>query len=356
MKKVRTIAHIVGSLNFGGAERFVIDLCSSQRNRGYNPTIISLGATTDPLIPEAKDQQIPVNVIKGGRTGKQLKLLLKLNHFDVLHIHSPHALKFLALLLPILSKKKIIYTRHGAAPLKAKKWKRLHKFARKYIDALSFVSEEAMSNFQDVHQWKKLPILVVDNGVNLTDITPSSFDQKSDKIRLGSVGRMVPLKNQIGLLKAVKNLSPLDRQKIEVHFFGDGDCFADLKCFHDQHLLDTKVVFHGMVRERDLIYKSFDVLLVTSETEGLSIAIIEAMAYQRAIIATNVGGNPRLVENQATGWLVPYDDSKELAKCIQQLINNPSLISEMGLNGMNKVHSKFSIDASADKYETLYFQ
>jgi glycosyltransferase involved in cell wall biosynthesis len=352
MKSVRVkikVAHIVGSLNIGGAERFVIDLCSAQKKLDIKPAIISLGSPRDPLITECNTNNIPVASYGGGSLVKIFRVLLVLLKFDVIHIHSPHALKFLNSLLPLLNKK-IIYTRHGASPLKQKKWSDLHLKASKYVDVITFVSQEGLNNFKGKHKWHNTPHLVIDNGVIISPITK----QKSDILRIGSVGRMIPLKHQISLLNAAQCLPVKSQNNIALHFFGDGECLNALKDFHQHNIANVNVNFHGMVSDRELIYSNIDVLVVTSETEGLSMVIIEAMANRIPVIATDVGGNPKLVISEQTGWLFEYDDNKQLSEYIQCFIDNPQLITEYGDNAFEYISANFSIDAAANKYIELY--
>ncbi|MEH6625344.1 MAG: glycosyltransferase family 4 protein [Motiliproteus sp.] len=354
MNKPITIAHVVSSLKIGGAERFVIDLCIAQQKRTMSPCIISMGAVDDLLVAEALEQKIPVKVLVGNKAYKQLQMLLSFRKQQVIHVHSPHSLKFMTLMLPIFRKKKVIYTRHGAATLKSKKWTRFHQFAAPYINAISFVSEESSKNFHLDHDWNSTPSFVIDNGVNVDNLKPIPTENQVGKVRLGSVGRMVELKNQICLLQAIDSIDTTTRKGIEVHFFGDGECAPQLKQFHQARLNDVTIKFHGMQRDRDQIYNSFDTLVVTSETEGLSIAIIEAMTYQRSVIATDVGGNPRLVEDNVNGWLTAFNNPEHLAGCIKQLMAEPALRNGMGIAGREKALLRFSIDATAKKYEQLY--
>lgn len=343
------VAHIVGSLNIGGAERFVIDLCSVQKQLDMKPAIISLGNPDEPLVSECKVKKIPVASYGGGSLIKIFRVFLVLLKFDVIHIHSPHALKFLNLMLPFLNKK-IIYTRHGAAPLEARHWLDLHIKANKYVDAITFVSQEGLDNFQAKHKWHNTPSLVIDNGVLISPVAK----KQSDNLRIGSVGRMIPLKHQINLLNAVQRLPIKSQSNITLHFFGDGECLNLLKQFHQTHIANIEVNFHGMISDREFIYSNIDVLVVTSETEGLSMVIIEAMANRIPVIATDVGGNPKLVINEQTGWLFNYNDDEKLSEHIQCFIDNPQLVIEYGDNAFEYISANFSIESAAKKYGQLY--
>ncbi|GGW86905.1 glycosyltransferase family 4 protein [Alteromonas halophila] len=348
------IIHVVSSLNVGGAERFVIDLCQVQQKQGYQVSILSLGNQHDELVEEAGHKGITANVVsqvKGWRLLQSYRLLVKA---DIIHFHSPHAIKLFSPIIGALQKRIMVYTRHGAAPLHAPHWQRLHKKIRPFVNAITFVSNEGKQNFQSIHAWSGLPMEVIDNGIDIDAINVTDNRRDSTLLRLGSVGRMVKLKGQHFLLEAIAGLTKERRQRVTVEFFGDGECRKELQQFAQTNLPDTRITFHGMVDNRDDIYNAFDVMCVTSETEGLSLAVIEAMAYKKAVVATNVGGNPKLVEHDTTGWLFEYADTETLKTLINKLIDEPTLAQKMGANGREKVAQAFSLNITADKFNQLY--
>lgn len=348
---VLKVAHIVGSLNIGGAERFVIDLCETQKNNDIQPIIISLGTPGEALEQECEKLNTPVFSFKNTLVLKLIRVFLQLKKCDVVHIHSPHALKFVYPILSLLSVK-IIYTRHGAAPLTATHWVNLHKKANKYIDAITFVSQEGLENFHRVHQWDSVPNYVIDNGVLIKPVDKKL--SKQARFKIGSVGRMIPLKNQISLLRAVTLLPKSLQEQLEVHFFGDGGCLKLLQAYDTEQNWQTKVVFHGMVNDRNIIYSSFDLLAVTSETEGLSMVIIEAMANKIPVVATNVGGNPKLVIDDTTGYLFDYNDDDKLAQLLSNFLENQQSFIDLGEQAFAYIQENFSLDSTAKKYAQLY--
>ena len=345
------VAHIVGSLNVGGAERFVIDLCRTQKQNEQQSIIISLGQPGEQLEAECVAGNITFFSSGSSTVVKLIQVFLRLRKVDVIHVHSPHALKFIQPVISFL-KGKLIYTRHGAAPLKAEHWKKLHIKIQPFINAITFVSQEGMENFKKHHHLPLVPHSVIDNGVIIEPV--KTLVKSNNKLRLGSVGRMIPLKNQLCLLKAVKQLDAELQSKVELHFFGDGECLSNLIAYHNEFLPKLSVTFHGMVNDREKIYSNIDTLIVCSETEGLSMVIIEAMANKIPVIATNVGGNPRLVKHGETGWLFEYNDDKKLAEQVLNLINNRMLVNEIGVRALSYISENFSIRSSANKYTELY--
>ena len=339
------VAHVVGSLKIGGAERFVIDLCEVQKNNDIEPVIISLGQPGEDLERECHQLNTPVFSFKNSLFIKLAKVFSQLRKCNVIHIHTPHALKFIYPLLPFLSAK-CIYTRHGAAPLAASHWVKLHLKAEKYVDAITFVSQEGADNFQKTHDWKTVQSSVIDNGVLIQSIEKAK--PESAVLRVGSVGRMIPLKSQITLLQAASLLPLSVQEKLEIHYFGDGECMSILQDYDEQQHWPVKVFFHGMINDRDKIYSSFDVLAVTSETEGLS------MANRIPVLATNVGGNPKLVIEGETGHLFDYSDDKTLASLLIAFAENTQTIKTLGDNAFSYIKDNFSLDTSAKKYAELY--
>lgn len=347
-----SIIHIVSSLEVGGAERFVIDLCQVQRSSGAQVAILSFGKPSDALVTECDNKHIQVFHTENGRFGKWRCALSAMKGFKVIHFHSPYPLKFLLPVLPLCLFKQVVYTRHGADPLAGSAWRWVHRIAQIFVNQVSFVSQEGAEVFERSHGWKDKKKHVIDNGVNLSEVQIKR--SSSSVFRLGSVGRMVALKNQISLLKALLLLNDEIRTNIEVHFFGNGDSLEQLTAFADAHDLNQQVSFHGMVNDRDTIYNTFDTLVVTSETEGLSLAIIEAMAYRCSVIASNVGGNPKLVEDNKNGFLFEYNDTVALAKLITTLYDDLLLRESYAEYSRQKVERHFSLSACAKKYSLLY--
>ena len=95
-------------------------------------------------------------------------------------------------------------------------------------------------------------------------------------------------------------------------------------------------------------------MVVTSETEGLSIAILEAMAFGKPTIATSVGGNVRLVKDKETGMLFECNDDDRLAEILQLIVSKPELIRDWGEKARQLVARDFSLDKTAETYHRLY--
>jgi glycosyltransferase involved in cell wall biosynthesis len=120
--------------------------------------------------------------------------------------------------------------------------------------------------------------------------------------------------------------------------------------------LDVKkdVLFLGKRNDVPAIISNLDVSVQSSTSEGLSNVILESMAAGKPVIATNVGGNPEMVVNDITGYLVPPADSSAMAGAITALLQEPDKAKAMGAAGKRLVEEKFSKKAMVEKYENLY--
>src|SRR5690606_3028853 len=138
---------------------------------------------------------------------------------------------------------------------------------------------------------------------------------------VGSVGRLVELKNQrmlIACMPALLEAHPGTRLVL----VGDGPLLAGLRaCAQSFDVLD-QVVFAGAHDDVAALLPALDVFALPSRTEGLSIALLEACAAQRAIVATAVGGNPEIIEDGVTGRLFASEDQAALCGLLLELLDN----------------------------------
>ena len=247
--KPKNVLHILSSLNIGGAERFVIDLAIEQRQSlKLDSAILSFGEEDNVLVAECIKNNIPVHFVKGSRFEKIQTFKRIVSGFDVLHFHSPFTLLFTCYSPILCRRKKVIYTRHGAEPFNQFKWRMMHKITHSIVDQITFVSNEGQAVFSQVNGWQSKPQSVVDNGILIPrENRQQCVEQENVKIKLGSVARMVPLKNQICLLKAVSLMPKSLANKFEIHFFGNGPCEKLLKSAAADSAFPDDVYFHGML-------------------------------------------------------------------------------------------------------------
>ena len=114
------------------------------------------------------------------------------------------------------------------------------------------------------------------------------------------------------------------------------------------------VVFTGKRSDVPRLISAFDVFVLPSLSEGVSLTLIEAMAGFKPVIATDVGGNPEVVSNGVTGILVPPKDEQTLVDAILRLAGDEKLCNLFGKNGNKKACEMFDIVKMADQYDSIY--
>ncbi|MGL1957617.1 MAG: glycosyltransferase family 4 protein [Colwellia sp.] len=339
------ILHVVSSLNVGGAERFVIDLATEQKeNLNCEITILSMGQQGEPL--ESEVNKLGIKLLHAIKISTIRRLL---NATDVAHVHSSYCL--LRILLAALFKPvKVVYTRHNERVHQSLKWRAIYLLAKFTIHKMFFVAEKARVNYL-----KKYPSFKTKSQTILNGVLPMVLTKKkSNCFRISHVGRFVPLKAQHYLIEAIALLPKNIQSKVSLAFFGTGELMKNIISLAQKLIPDVKVDFKGFVTNRDEIYQYTDILIVTSETEGLSLAILEALASGTPTIASNVGGNPELVQHNYNGLLYDYADTKKLAQNINELFEDIELYQKFSKRSLKLFKKGFSMQQCAQNYYSAY--
>jgi len=349
------VLHLVSSLQIGGAERFVVDIAIEQKLKGLTVGILSFSSKNDPLVGIAVENGIPVLFINKKWWNKNRQLLTLIAGANVLHCHALSVLRTLLLIMLFTKKRRLIYTRHGEMDIYHWKVKLVYLLSKPFVDIIVFVSSTGLNKFIDQANWQGKSANVVENGINTKSICKQNLTSSdAKKIRFGCVGRLVPLKAQQHLMEAVECLPRELQQKCNVQIVGDGESRQFLEQQAKDRLELSSYHFHGMLVDRKDIFNNIDILVVNSETEGLSIAILEAMAYEIPVIATKVGGNPRLVIPNKTGWLYDYADIASLTAIVQNILMGNENTLELGINARTHVEKNFSMMNTVEMYNQLY--
>lgn len=116
------------------------------------------------------------------------------------------------------------------------------------------------------------------------------------------------------------------------------------------------VRFEGRVEDVAPYLQAADLFVLPSATEGLSNALLEALACGLATVATKVGGAPDVIEHKKSGWLVPPDQPEALQEAIVTLLSQPTCRTELGCRGRDHIVSNYSLPVIANRLRTLYDQ
>jgi glycosyltransferase involved in cell wall biosynthesis len=135
---------------------------------------------------------------------------------------------------------------------------------------------------------------------------------------------------------------------------GRGDEEVHLRARAEAMGIADRVIFAGFQPEIGPYYDLMDISVLTSLSEGLSMTVLESMKHGVPVVATRVGGNPELVADGGTGYLVPARDVSAFAERVVELLRDPSRRVRMGREGRRVVEERFNIARTAELYTAAY--
>ena len=186
-----------------------------------------------------------------------------------------------------------------------------------------------------------------------------SYHLPENGFLFGCVSALRPVKDHEGLIKAFSlfmsgNQSIAKQKNANLVLVGDGPLASELQLYSRQFGIKEKVIFMGRHNDIHKILQALDAFILNSKTEGMSYAILEAMASGLPVIATNVGANTELIGHGIEGYLYSPGDLKSLSGYIAELIRNEACLSKMGEAARNKIVKSYSINKMVSSYKDLY--
>lgn len=220
--------------------------------------------------------------------------------------------------------------------------------------------EDLVSNFKVVPDRK---CVVVPLGLDLDRLVDKrSSDQslkselgiKDGELCVGMIGRLVPIKNHEMFLKAAAGISRR-RPDLNVRYLivGDGELRPVLEKMAASLNINDKVIFMGWREDLSGIYSLLDIVALTSRNEGTPLALIEAMAMAKPVLATDVGGVPDIVEDGVSGMLVKDNDEEKFILSAIRLLEDEGLRTRLGRAGFSKSR-KFSKSNLVESMTKVY--
>ena len=137
---------------------------------------------------------------------------------------------------------------------------------------------------------------------------------------------------------------------------GDGPERENLELLVREQGLEHAVLFTGFKNNTPDFISSFDIFLLTSDSEGTSMTLLEAMAFGKPCVVTSVGGNPELIQNNQNGLLIARGSDDELVDAIQSLLANRQLSQTLGKQAQQDFDSRFELSHMINGYNRLYNQ
>jgi glycosyltransferase involved in cell wall biosynthesis len=359
------VVHVVLSLDYGGVQRLVLDLVREGRHLGQQVAVVCLKRRGE-FAPQAQAAGGQVFCMEK-RSGLSIRLMGRVKRLlrqlcpQVIHTHQMDGLIHVGPAAAALGVPVVVHTQHGKRYALGLGTRIMGRLAGGFCSRFFCVSKDLAKGVRANHLVPSRKISVVRNGINTQRFREG---RDADSLRqalgipraariIGTVGRLHAIKRQDLLLRAfarVRNTCP----DVHLVLVGDGPLLADLRAQAGSLALTPWTHFAGYQAEPERHLALMDVFALTSEFEGMPLALLEAWAAGVPVVAAQVGGIPELVDPGNDGLLFPSGDEGALTAALARLLGDAALAKTFREAGRHKVESQFTIQRTARHYQDHY--
>ncbi|HEV8315902.1 MAG TPA: glycosyltransferase family 4 protein [Vicinamibacterales bacterium] len=366
--RARNVLYVANSSKIGGANRSLIDLISRLDRSRYRSHLVM--ATDGPMSEWARTAAIPYHIVAGDdwsgrrdlvRRAVRLLALLAARRIDIVHAMAPTCYRAAGVAARVTGALRVVHLGYPPEPGELER-----SFVSGPDAVLGCYHQQAMEAAPEVARLApRCRVIGVPNGIDLERFSPRPSAAAAVRASFGVENR--PLVLIVGHLSEVKGYPTFLRAARTIANAVPDCAFAALggetvspgygKVLHDMAVglgLANRVRFLGWRPDVADVLQAADVVTLPSRAEGLPLAVLEAMACARPVVATPVGGVPDAVVNEETGLLVPPDDPRRLAAAILRLLRDRETAARMGAAGRRRVESSFSLESFASGVEAVY--
>jgi glycosyltransferase involved in cell wall biosynthesis len=362
------VLYLLQYFAIGGKEQIVKDLMISSsepfnpiacafRKIGFMGNEVKKAGLEVKLIGSLKQNKNTFNIVR------ELIDILTKYEIDIVNCHDIGSWYYGVIAGKLIKTKKIVHTRHSFLENQQPRYRFLSKVLSLFTDKIIVVSPEIKHSMINEEHIKEKKIDVIYNGINLEKYQIRSSRQdirtflniEEHAFVTGTVTRFYKVKNiemQIDMVERLKERIPNLRHLI----IGPVDEYGkrireDIR----RKNLEDHISMLGFREDIPEILKVLDIFVLTSFSEGTPLVLFEAMASKCVVVASAVGGIPRLIEHGVNGILFDVHNLEELCRAVLSLYHDPQLVSHLSEAGMKSVE-KFSIQGMVKEYENIYLK
>lgn len=368
MTKIKVL-EVIRQGQIGGGESHLLDLVTFLDKERFEPVCLSF--TSGEMINRLESMGIRCYVIDtvkpfDMKIQRQIVDLIRRERIEIIHAHGSRAAS--NMIWPVRKLHiPFIYTVHGWSfhDDQGKLVRTLRQWSEKLICSLAnqviCVSQSNADTGRKRFGLKDA--VVIENGINLVKFNPEGqfsdlrtlFGFAPDDFVVGFIARCTKQKAPLDFLEAVR-LAHVANSNVKGLFVGDGDMDAEVDAFIADHRM-SDYVYRSQFRTDvpDLLH-SIDVYCLPSLWEGLSIALLEAMAMGKPIVATPTDGTKEVITHDNDGLLIPFSQPQALADALSRLREDPVLRKECGMHARQLVAQRFDAQRVSDVVSEIYQQ
>jgi glycosyltransferase involved in cell wall biosynthesis len=361
-----TILHTIETGGPGGAESVLLALASRIDTSRFRSLVLLPHSGW--LQNKLREKGIPVHLAKSNawydlRLPRALARLIRQEKVDLIHSHLGDQ-NFYSCLAGCVTGSKILVTYHGSP--QCSETERLRSaiklwFVRRSADAIVVVSDYLKQSFLDLG-FPADRIVRIHNGVDVNRFAVAPAGKLRGELNCQNgtklIGMVANLRESKGYEHFIQAARTVCDSMPQARFVAIGDTHPTIgqrmRDLVEKMSLEDRFFFLGFREDVPDILRDLDVFVLSSVSEGFSIATVEAMASGKPVVVTRSGGPQEIVEDGSTGWLVPPADPAALAGKICELLANPASAAALGRSARAKVEATFTIEGMVREYEHLY--
>jgi sugar transferase (PEP-CTERM/EpsH1 system associated) len=373
------VAHVVHRFAVGGMENGLVNLVNRLDPQRYRHTIIALTDVTEfrSRITARNVELVAMDKRPGKDPRAYLRLMSFLRHARPAIVHTRNVgtldTVFVARLAGVPVR---VHGEHGwdmhDLQGRSRKYRLLRRLCAPFVQRFVAVSADLAEWLHESTGIARSRITHIVNGVDCERFQPGSqgraslrdeFNIPAGAIVVGTVGRLEAVKGHEQLLRAwpliERRLAAAGREA-RLLIVGDGSLRATLEALARELGIAERVVFTGMRADVPQLLQAMDIFVLPSLNEGISNTLLEAMASGVPVVANRVGGNPELIDDRVTGFLVDAGlnagPSERMAEAIATLVLDDKLRATMSAASRQRAVAEFSLETMVQRYDDLYCQ
>ena len=353
------LLHIITDLRTGGAEHLMVHLLPHLRSLGHHVSLLCFDGTPTPFMQALQASGIEVHSLSRSRRMYspvrlwQLVRYLRQHPADVVHVHNTPP-QLLAALASLVLKLRLFTTEHNTHN-RRRHWpgvRLIDRWLYSRFEQVVCVSQPTEHNLLAYLGKCHCHTCTVPNGVPLEayrNAQPAAdvLQTSPDAFKVVMVASLTTHKDHHTLLRAMALLP----ERFHLFLAGDGPLRATLEALcRDLHIAG-RVHFLGIRHDVPSLLAAAHAVVLSSHSEGLSLASVEGMASGRPFVASCVDGLREVVEGG--GILVPHADAQALAQALQRLHDDPAYAEQVAKQGIERAN-RYSMPRMAQAYHRLY--
>ncbi len=360
------VLEVIRQGQIGGGESHLLDLVANF-DKSINPIILAF--TPGQMIDTFRANGVKCYVIETSypfdfRIIKRIAKIIKQENIQIIHAHGSRAASNIAPVSKIMNIP-FVYTVHGwsfhpdqsalTSYLRAKSEKAICNMSNKVICVSKSNQETGIITFGLKNS------VVIENGINLSRFNPdNSFKDiraelglSKDDFVIGFIGRITLQKDPINFIKSIA-IANKQNSKIKALLVGEGDMEDEVSTYIKNNELRDIIIKSNFRSDVPDLLNAIDVFSLPSLWEGLSIALLEAMAMRKAIVVTPTDGSKEIIKNKINGLIAEFNNSENLADNYLEYYNNEDLRKKCMENAKSKIERSYNSTVVSNKVIEIY--